>query len=98
MSLESRLTDLKVTGDSATGIVKGVVDSSGGIIPKLNDILTGQAHMPLAAAQKITDASGAAFSDGAKWAALSAAVFLLLGLFSTFRLSSKQHGEGSHHE
>jgi len=98
VSLENRLTDLKVTGESATGIVNAVVDSSGGAIPKLNDILTSTAHMPLAAAQKITDASGAAFSDGAKWAALSAAVFLLLGLFSTFRLSGKKHSEGSHHE
>jgi len=81
-------------------ITDAVVDSSGGAIPALKDQLIAQSHgmLPAGTAQQVANAAGAAFSEGAKWAALSAAVFLFLGLLSTFNLSSKQHNEGSHAE
>lgn len=84
------------TSDVKNSIANAVVDSSGGAIPKLNAMLEAKFHMPAAVAQQITDAAGTAFSDGARLAALSAAVFLLLGFVSTFRLSSRKHEEGRH--
>jgi hypothetical protein len=45
--------------------------------------------VPQELAQSIQDAAGDAFTDGAKWAALAAAIFLLLGFASTFRLGSR---------
>ena len=100
-SLDARLADIGASTATNDFVSNGVVDSAGGIIPSLNQILTTP-HAPFAVTQqvatKITDAAGAAFSDGAKWAALSAAVFLLIGFLSTLRLGSKLHSEGSHHE
>jgi hypothetical protein len=96
-SLDSRLKDIGTPDAVNTFVSNGVVDSAGGIIPSLNKILPNM-HVTAAQAADITTASGAAFSDGARWAALSAAVFLLIGLASTFRLGSKMHSEGSHHE
>jgi EmrB/QacA subfamily drug resistance transporter len=100
-SLDARLADIGASAATNDLVSNGVVDSAGGIIPSLNTLLTTP-HAPFAVtknvAQQITDASGAAFSDGAKWAALTAAVFLLVGLASTFRLGSKMHSDGSHHE
>lgn len=92
-SLNQRLDDLGgFTADQKTSLVNGVVDSAGGIIPSLNNILTAQ-QVPLAAAQKVTDAAGAAFADGAALAAVAAAVFLALGFLATFRLAARHHGE-----
>jgi hypothetical protein len=54
--------------------------------------------LPVTTAQQIQDAAGQAFSEGARWAALSAAVFLFLGLLSTFNLGSKKSKSESHHE
>jgi hypothetical protein len=34
-----------------------------------------------------------AFTEGTKWSAVAAGVFLLLGFVATFRLSSRKHGE-----
>jgi EmrB/QacA subfamily drug resistance transporter len=100
-SLDARLADIGASSATNDFVSNGVVDSAGGIIPSLNQVLTTP-HAPFAVTQqvaaKITDAAGAAFSDGAKWAALSAAVFLLIGFLSTLRLGSKLHSEGSHHE
>ena len=82
------------------GITDAVVDSSGGAIPGLKAQLVAQSQgmLPAGTAQKVAEAAGSAFSEGAKWAALAAAVFLFLGLLSTFNLTSKQHSEGSHAE
>lgn len=96
-SLDSRLKDIGTPDAVNTFVSNGVVDSAGGIIPSLSKILPNM-HVTAAQAADITTASGAAFSDGARWAALSAALFLLIGLASTFRLGSKMHSEGSHHE
>ena len=84
------------TTDVKESLSSAVVDSAGGAIPKLNATLETQYHMPASVAQQVTDAAGAAFSEGAKWAAFSAALFLLLGLASAFRLSGKSHAEGDH--
>jgi hypothetical protein len=82
------------------GISDAVVDSAGGAIPGLKDALVAQSNgmLPAKIGQQITDAAGMAFSEGARWAALSAAVFLFIGLLSTLRLGSKLHSEGSHAE
>ncbi len=86
-ALESRLTDLEVTGDNQTQIVNAVVDSAGGAIPKLTDGLVAQ-NVPSDLAAQVTSAAGSAFADGAMWAAFAAATFLVLGLLSSFRLGS----------
>ena len=65
-----------------------VVDSAGGAIPGLAEGLTAQ-QVPQELAESIQDAAGDAFTDGAKWAAFAAAIFLLLGFASTFRLGSR---------
>jgi EmrB/QacA subfamily drug resistance transporter len=94
ISLESKLTDLKVAESSQTLLVDGVVDSAGGIIPGLDKLLVDQFHTPEAQAAKIVTASKEAFTDGAKASSLAAAFFLLLGLGATMRLTSRKHGEG----
>ena len=43
--------------------------------------------------EALIQASKDAFTDGTKWSALAAGIFLLLGFVATFRLSSRQHGE-----
>ena len=84
------------TDEVKNNLTNAVVDSAGGAIPKLNGILEAQYHMPASVAQQITEAAGSSFSEGARWAALSAAVFLLIGFASTFRLTSRNHAEGNH--
>jgi EmrB/QacA subfamily drug resistance transporter len=103
--LRAKLDALKLPAaffpDSAKqGIRDAVVDSAGGAIPGLKDALVAQSNgmLPAKIGQQISDAAGQAFSEGARWAALSAAVFLFIGLLSTLRLGSKLHSEGSHRE
>ena len=79
---KAKLTDLKVPAEAQQGIVDAVVESAGGAIPGLP--------------ANIGDAAGQAFSQGAMWAAFAAALFLLVGLVSTFRLTSRNHAEGQH--
>ena len=81
-------------------IVDAVVDSSGGAIPVLKQQLIEKSHgmLPANTAAQIWDAAGHAFSQGAMWAAYCAVGFLIVGFLSTFKLSSKQHSEGSHAE
>ena len=88
------------SADAKQGISNAVVDSAGGAIPGLKQGLIAQSHgmLPANTAHQIQLAAGQAFSEGARWAALSAAVFLFLGLLSTLRLGSKLHSEGSHAE
>jgi hypothetical protein len=92
--LESKLTDLNVTGAQQTSIVKVVVDSAGGAIPQLEAGLVAQ-QVPQPVAASIVKASGESFSEGARWTAIAAALFLLLGLLSTFNLSSRKHSHAS---
>ncbi|MFM7029450.1 MAG: DHA2 family efflux MFS transporter permease subunit [Micrococcales bacterium] len=81
-------------------IVDAVVDSSGGAIPVLKQQLIEKSHgmLPANTAAQIADAAGHSFSQGAMWAAYCAVGFLVVGFLSTFKLSSKQHSEGSHAE
>jgi predicted MFS family arabinose efflux permease len=81
-------------------IVDAVVDSSGGAIPVLKQQLIEKSHgmLPANTAAQIADAAGHSFSQGAMWAAYCAVGFLIVGFLSTFKLSSKQHSEGSHAE
>ncbi|MEN9753237.1 MAG: hypothetical protein RL670_928 [Actinomycetota bacterium] len=92
--LENKLTDLNVTGDQQSSIVNIVVDSAGGAIPGLEDGLVAQ-QVPQPVAADIAQASGEAFSEGARWTALAAAFFLLLGFFSTFNLAARKHTDAS---
>jgi hypothetical protein len=73
-------------------LVDAVVDSAGSVIPQLTDGLVAQ-QVPQELAEDITTAAGDAFTDGAKWAAWSAAGFLLLGFASTFYLRSQKTKE-----
>jgi MFS family permease len=86
-SLESKLDELSVPESSQVMIVDAVVDSAGGAIPALEAALTPQVGAELA--KDIVLASEEAFTDGAKLSAWAAAIFLLLGFFSTFRLGSR---------
>jgi hypothetical protein len=80
ISLNSRLADVTTLPDEAkAGLVDGVVNSAGGAIPLIQD-------------PAIRDLAGSAFSDGAAAAGFFAAVFLLVGFISTFRLESKHYG------
>jgi hypothetical protein len=83
-SLLAKLSDLGITGEQADGFATGVVESAGGNIPFMEATGTPEA---------LIQASKDAFTDGTKWSALAAGIFLLLGFVATFRLSSRQHGE-----
>jgi hypothetical protein len=94
-SLLSKLTDLGMPAEgadvytSASKFTNSVVDSAGGVIP-------GYAFDPKINPAYIQAAKDA-FTVGASWAALSAALFLALGFLATFRLSQHQHGEKAKH-
>ncbi|MFM6979950.1 MAG: DHA2 family efflux MFS transporter permease subunit [Micrococcales bacterium] len=91
-SMTSRLSDVAGLPEEAkSGLVSGVVDSAGGIIPSLKDILTAQ-QIPAETAQQVSDIAGQSFSDGAWMSAVAAGVFLLLGFLATFRLEKRHHG------
>jgi len=92
LSLESKLDDLKISGAAKTQIVSAVVDSSGGAIPGIPGILAANGGNPADGQAAITAADDA-FSEGARWAALAAAIFLAAGLASTFNLGSRKHDE-----
>ena len=89
VSMEQRLSDLDVPRAQSVVLVDAVVDSAGSAIPQLTDGLLAQ-QVPQELAEEITTAAGEAFTDGAKWAAWSAAGFLLLGFASTFSLGSQK--------
>ena len=92
LSLETRLDNLHITGAAKTQIVNAVVDSSGGAIPGIPRILAANGGNPADGQAAITAADDA-FSEGARWAALAAAIFLAAGLASTFNLGSRKHGD-----
>ena len=89
VSMEQRLSDLEVPTAQSVVIVDAVVDSAGSAIPGLTEGLVSQ-QVPQSLAEDIASAAGEAFTDGAKWAAWSAAGFLLLGFASTFYLGSQK--------
>ncbi len=92
LSLDSRLDGLHISGAAKTQIVNSVVDTSGGAIPGIPYILKANGLNPADGQAAITAADDA-FSEGARWAALAAAIFLAAGLASTFNLGSRKHGE-----
>ena len=94
VSFENRLDDLGVATSQQTILVDAVVDSAGGAIPGIADALVAQ-QVPQNLASDIQVAAGDAFTDGAKWAAWSAAIFLLLGFASTFSLGSRSRKKTS---
>ena len=89
VSFENKLDDLAVPTSQQSVLVDAVVDSAGGAIPELAAGLVAQ-QVPQAQAEAIAIAAGDAFTDGAKWSAWSAAIFLLFGFASTFSLGSRK--------
>ena len=85
--LDSGLAELGVPEAARTGIVSAVVDSAGGAIPGL------AADPRTAAAAPVAQQ---AFSDATRYAAFTAAGFLVLGLLAT--LSLGDHRRGRHQQ
>ncbi len=87
-NLETRLETTGLSASQQAQVVELVVDSAGGAIPVLDDIL-----LPQQVSQEVVDAvayeSGEAFTQGVHLAAWAAGGFLLLGFLSTFRLGRK---------
>ena len=87
-NLETNLQDTGLTAAQQAQVVEIVVDSAGGAIPVLDQIL-----LPQQVSQQILDdvvyQSGEAFTEGVKLAAWAAGLFLFLGFLSTFRLGRK---------
>jgi MFS family permease len=95
-SLETRIADQATDEVQSAKIVELVVDTAGGVIPGLTDLLQSPATgTPLSpeVAKQITEDAGQAFTDGAKASAWAAAAFLLLGLFSTFNIGSRKEDQ-----
>jgi hypothetical protein len=84
-SLLAKLEQLDMPKGIADGFATSVVESAGGNIPGM----VAGGVVP----ESFIQASKDAFTDGTKWSALAAGIFLLLGFAATFRLSSRQHGE-----
>lgn len=82
--LTNSLNDMKLPEKQVTSIVNAVVDSSGGAI-------AGLEKNP--ATKTIAEKAKVAFSDGTRYAAYSAAGFLVLGFFSTLSLGAKRRDE-----
>ena len=87
-SLETRLQDTGLTSQQQAQVVEIVVDSAGGSIPVLDEIL-----LPQQVSQQVVDdviyQSGEAFTAGVHLAAWAAGLFLFLGFLSTFQLGRK---------
>lgn len=85
LSLNNRLDDQGLPPGQQAVLVEAVVDSAGAAIPGLAGSLEAN-EVPSQDALAIQEASGEAFTDGARFAAYAAGGFLVLGLISTFRL------------
>jgi EmrB/QacA subfamily drug resistance transporter len=87
-NLETRLQDTGLTAQQQTQVIELVVDSAGGAIPVLDEIL-----LPQQVSQEVVDEvvyqSGEAFTEGVHLAAWAAGLFLFLGFLSTFQLGRK---------
>ena len=87
-SLLSKLTNLGMPQEGADKFTNAVVDSAGVAIPGFAASGVNPEYV---------QAAKDAFTTGASWAAVSAALFLALGFLATFRLSQHQHGEKAKH-
>jgi EmrB/QacA subfamily drug resistance transporter len=83
-SMQAKLADLGVPQGIADGLTTSVVESAGGSIQGM-----AANNVP----ESIIQAAKDAFTDGTRFSALAAAIFLALGFIATFRLSQHQHGE-----
>lgn len=83
--LLSKLSSLGMTGDIAKGFTSSVVESAGGAIPAM----AADPNLPAALVQAAKDA----FTEGVRWSAVVAGVFLLLGFLATFRLAKHSQEE-----
>ncbi len=100
VSIETRIVELKSLSvlDAPTRqvlaeqISKPVADSAGAAIPAIPQFLTSQG-LPQAVAEEVTVAAADGFTDGMKATGWAAAIFLLLGLASTFNLGGKTKRE-----
>ena len=91
-SIDTRLAALDIDKTLATSVSQSVVDSAGSSIPFLKKGLVAQ-HVPAEQADKIVTAAGDGFTEGTKFSAWAAALFLGLGFLSTFRLGSRKRKE-----
>jgi EmrB/QacA subfamily drug resistance transporter len=99
-SIETRIVDLKALSvlDAPTRqvlaeqIAKPVADSAGAAIVAIPQFLTSQG-LPENVANEVTVAAADGFTDGMKATGWAAALFLLLGLGSTFNLGGKTKRE-----
>jgi hypothetical protein len=82
--MQDKLAALGTPKGIADGLTTSVVESAGGAIQGMP-----ANHVPDSVIQAAKDA----FTDGTKFSALAAAIFLALGFIATFRLSQHQHGE-----
>jgi fucose permease len=80
-----KLKDLGMPDSLAEGLNTSVVESAGGVI----QVMVNDPNVPLAFVQAAKDS----FTDGVRFSAVAAAVFLLLGFIATFRLAKTHHGE-----
>ena len=83
-SLLAKLQEIGMPANLAEGFTASVVESAGGAIPGM-----ASNNVP----ENIIHAAKVAFTDGTKWSALAAALFLALGFMATFRLSKHEHEE-----
>jgi EmrB/QacA subfamily drug resistance transporter len=83
-SLLAKLAELNMPEEMAKNFTNSVVESAGGSIPGMSAGMVPD---------NIIQAAKDAFTEGTKWSALAAGVFLALGFIATFRLSSRKHGE-----
>ncbi len=81
--LDSGLADVGVPQPARVAVVNAVVESAGGAIPGLAD------DPRMAAAAPVAEQ---AFSDATRYAAFTAAGFLVLGLLATFSLGDPRQG------
>ncbi|MFN4846411.1 MAG: DHA2 family efflux MFS transporter permease subunit [Rhodoluna sp.] len=84
-NLASKLKDLGMPDSIAEGFNASVVESAGGSI----QMMVNDPYVPIVFVQAAKDA----FTDGVRWSAVAAAIFLFLGFIATFRLAKTPHGE-----
>jgi EmrB/QacA subfamily drug resistance transporter len=91
-SIDTRLAELNIDKERAGVISQLVVDSAGSAIPSLKEGLIAQ-QFPEDVADQIVTAAGDGFTEGTKFSAWAAGVFLALGFLSTFGLGSRRRKE-----
>ncbi|MFM8927842.1 MAG: DHA2 family efflux MFS transporter permease subunit [Rhodoluna sp.] len=82
--LANKLRDLGMPDSIAEGFNSSVVESAGGAIQGMQS-----GGIPQAFIQAAKDS----FTDGVRFSAVAAAIFLFLGFIATFRLAKVHHGE-----